>query len=229
MKEWKNPDDMQTIIRVLQSPDPEEPLKDEAKTISEYVHSIKTIPAEDAIIMEEGRLFKAEIKIALVKETEKLLVFITPPATEEIPMYIIWATDVVKGDVNNLDYELYEGATWLDDPGDTPQPIINPNRVLAATVLPQTELFSATTNAISIATATKIDINAVLGGQGGPGISQTSVGEGASGRRFNGPLLPSTKYALRLYNNDLTDTANIVVKSAFIEALFPLLYAKVNP
>ena len=229
MKKWKNPDEMQTLVEVLQSPDPDEPLKDRAKTISAGANAVKSIPAEDAIIIDNGRLFKAEIKLTLAPETEKYLVFITPPATAEVPMYVLWGTDLVKGDVNNVDYELWENATWTEDPGDTAQPIINQNRVLAATVLPQSQLFNLTVNPVSIAGAIEIDLDAVLGSQGGPGLGQASTGSTAAGLRFTGPLLPSKKHALRLYNNSTTETANLVVKSAFIEGLFPILYEKVNP
>lgn len=213
---------------LVQSGDPTDPIKDEAKTICPCTNAVRSIPAEDSTIIQDGRGFKAEIKFTLAPETEKLLVFITPPSTAEIPLYVIWGTDIVKGDVNNIDYQLYEEASWVEDPGDTEQPIININRVLSGIVLPQSQLFNATINPVSLVGATEIDIDSVLGGQA-TGPQTSPVGGVAAGLRFNGPLKPSTKHALRLYNNDDTLTANITVKSVFIEGTFQGLYEKANP
>lgn len=227
-----NPTYNELPVKSRKTKNTDDVLINEADAFCPCTDAVRSIPAEESTQIQDGLLYKAEIKLALpgvdaAPANVKFLVFKTPPASAGDPVYVLWGTDIIRGDVNNIDYQLFEEAVWTDDPGDTPQPAINNNRVLAATVPALSELFNATVNPVTVDPAKEIDLDAILGGQV-TGPQTAPVGSAGGSLRFTGPLKPDTKHAIRLTNNDANLVANIVVKSAFIEARLPGLYAQVN-
>ena len=210
-------------VGAIQSFDPEEPIRDAAKVICPCTESIRTIPTEDSVIIQDGQVFKAETKFTIANNATVFLAFETPPATEQIPLYVIWGRDLLLSDTNNVTYRLWEEAIYTV--GDL-QPIINQNRVLKDLVTPLSVLTPNPT-AVDIGSATEIDLSATLGAQD-PGLFGGPTGGSTAGQRFL-VLMPSTKYVIEIFNDEGGQTANAVFKSTFIEALFPGLYAKANP
>lgn len=197
-----------------------------ADVICECTNAIRLIPTEESLVFTDGRVFKAEIRFSLATGGKKYLVFETPEATEEVPMYVVWGTDIVKSDVNNTKYTLWEVAdnSWV---GSVVQPVVNQNRVFDAIVNHQTQLFNTTVATPTFVGAVEIDIDSVLGGKEGIPATSTSAGGTAAATRFL-LLKPSKKHVIEIENPDLTDAANIVVKSAFLEGLFPGVFEKAN-
>jgi len=192
-------------------------IKNEADTICFCTDARRVIPAEDSEIFN-GRMHRAEIKLLLAGETTKYLTFITPPATAENPLYVVWGKDAIKADVNNVDYRLFENVTFTEGGA---QPIINPCRPLSELYPAQSQLFNNSTN-VSLVGAIEISLDVILGSQG----TARSIGGGSAGDRFM-VLLPSTKYALEIINHDSQPT-NLLVKSFFLEALFPKIWDELH-
>lgn len=195
-----------------------------AETICPCTDAVRSIPAEDSQVFESGTVFKAEIRFALADQATKYLYFQTPAATEEAPLYVVWGTDIVKADVNNVEYTLWEGAEFT---GTVAQPTINQNRPLQGIVTAQTLLYNTATD-LGLGSAVEVDLDTVLGAIGGPGVGVPSAGASSAGLRFL-ILKPSTKYVLEIFNDNGTDAANVMVKSGFLEGLFPRVYALANP
>jgi hypothetical protein len=175
--------------------------------------ALRTMSPSDAEILK-GNIFTSQFQGTLAAGLTKYITFITPVATQQSPLFVIWARDFVKADVNNFVYRLLENVTFTPGGALT---ITNPNRVMASKKTPQTLLYNAPT-AVSIAGAIEIDLDPVLGSQG----TSRSTGGASVGLRFF-VLKPNTKYGIELKNND-SQTANYFVKSMFYEAENQTLY-----
>lgn len=191
-----------------------------ADAFCQWTNSFRSVPPEDSEQFE-GNVFKAEIKFTIASGATRYLAFSTPVATKNDPRYILWATDVVKSDVNDVEYRLWEDIAYTV--GDI-QPIINLNRPLKDIVTTSAVLTPNPTD-VDLSGGTQIDLDATLGSQD-PGIFGNSSGGQAVGLKFL-ILSPNTDYAIELINNS-TDAANVVVKSRYDEAMIPTLYAIAN-
>jgi len=198
-------------------------LKDIHTTFCTCSDAIRILPTEDSVLLQDGRVFKAEIKFELANNDIRHLAFRTPPATFKLPMYVLWGQDLITSDTNNITYRMYEDAIFI---AGAPQPVINQNRVLKDISLQQSILYPTPTN-VDVSSATEIELLAVLGSQG-TGASGKGAGGNIPGQRFT-VLLPDTNYVIEIDNDDGGQTANILFKSTFLEGVFPGLYEKANP